>query len=61
MLRVDDGIRYARNGGVAIAYQVVGEAQVDLVFVPAYGSNLVYGGSGRGGGPFTSALPARFG
>jgi len=40
---VEDGIRYARNGAVAIAYQVVGEAQVDLVFVPAYGSNLVYG------------------
>jgi len=43
MFRVDDGIRYAQNGGVAIAYQVVGGAQVDLVFVPAYGSNLVYG------------------
>jgi pimeloyl-ACP methyl ester carboxylesterase len=43
MLRVDDEIRYVRNGGVAIAYQVVGEAEVDLVFVPAYGSNLVYG------------------
>jgi class 3 adenylate cyclase len=39
---VDDEIRYVRNGGVAIAYQVVGEGEVDLVFVPAYGSNLVY-------------------
>jgi class 3 adenylate cyclase len=41
--RVDDGIRYVRNGGVAIAYQVVGEGEVDLVFVPGYVSNLVYG------------------
>ncbi len=36
-------IRYARSGGVAIAYQVVGDGDVDLVFVPAYVSNLVYG------------------
>jgi class 3 adenylate cyclase len=43
MLRVDDEIRYVRNGGVAIAFQVVGEGEVDLVFVDAYSSNLVYG------------------
>src|SRR5215204_6495694 len=36
-------IRYARNGGVAIAYQVVGEGDVDLVYVPEWTSNLVYG------------------
>jgi class 3 adenylate cyclase len=35
-------IRYARNGGVAIAYQVVGEGDVDLVYVPDYMSNLVF-------------------
>jgi class 3 adenylate cyclase len=35
-------IKYARNGGVAIAYQVVGEGDVDLVYVPDYVSNLVY-------------------
>ena len=35
-------IRYARNGGVAIAYQVVGEGDVDLVYVPDFMSNLVY-------------------
>jgi class 3 adenylate cyclase len=40
---VDDGIRYVRNGGVAIAYQIVGKGDVDLVFVPDYMSNLVYG------------------
>jgi class 3 adenylate cyclase len=36
-------IRYARSGGVAIAYQVVGAGDVDLVYVPDYMSNLVYG------------------
>jgi class 3 adenylate cyclase/pimeloyl-ACP methyl ester carboxylesterase len=35
-------IRYAKNGGTAIAYQVVGEGPIDLVFVPDYMSNLVY-------------------
>ena len=36
-------IRYARNGNVAIAYQVVGDGATDLVFVPDHVSNLVYG------------------
>ena len=36
-------IGYARNGGVSIAYQVVGEGEVDMVYVPDYVSNLVYG------------------
>lgn len=36
-------IRYARSGGVAIAYQVVGAGEVDLVYVPDFMSNLVYG------------------
>jgi class 3 adenylate cyclase/pimeloyl-ACP methyl ester carboxylesterase len=40
---VEGEIRYARNGGVAIAYQVVGEGEIDLVYVPDYVSNLVYG------------------
>jgi class 3 adenylate cyclase len=39
---VDADIRYARNGGVAIAYQVVGEGDVDLVLVPDWVSNLVF-------------------
>jgi class 3 adenylate cyclase/pimeloyl-ACP methyl ester carboxylesterase len=34
-------IRYARNSGVSIAYQVVGDAKRDLVFVPDFFSNLV--------------------
>ena len=34
--------RYARTGGIAIAYQVVGDGDVDLVYVPDYMSNLGY-------------------
>jgi class 3 adenylate cyclase/pimeloyl-ACP methyl ester carboxylesterase len=40
---VEPDIRYARNGGVAVAYQVVGEGDTDVVYVPDYMSNLVYG------------------
>src|SRR5437763_6576698 len=36
-------IRYARSGGVAIAYQLVGEGETDLLYVPGWVSNLVYG------------------
>ena len=36
-------IDYARSGGLAIAYQVAGAGDVDLVYVPDYMSNLVYG------------------
>ena len=36
-------IRYARSGGVSIAYQVVGDGDTDLVCVPDWVSNLVYG------------------
>lgn len=39
---MDAEIRYARNGGVAIAYQVVGQGDVDLVLVPDWMSNLVF-------------------
>jgi class 3 adenylate cyclase len=39
---VEPDIRYARNGGVALAYQVVSEGDTDLVYVPDYMSNLVY-------------------
>jgi pimeloyl-ACP methyl ester carboxylesterase len=40
---VESGIRYAHSGGVAIAYQIVGEGETDLVYVPEFVSNLVYG------------------
>ncbi len=33
-------IRYARSGAVNIAYQVLGEGPVDLVFVPGFFSNV---------------------
>jgi pimeloyl-ACP methyl ester carboxylesterase len=36
-------IHYTRTSGAAIAYRVVGEGSLDLVFVPDYESNLVYG------------------
>lgn len=36
-------IRYARNGGVAIAYQVIGDGNIDLVYVPDFVSNLACG------------------
>lgn len=36
-------IRYARNGGVAIAYQLVGDGETDLAYIPDFVSNLVYG------------------
>jgi class 3 adenylate cyclase len=36
-------IRYAKSSGAAIAHHVVGNADTDLVFVPDYGSNLIYG------------------
>jgi class 3 adenylate cyclase/pimeloyl-ACP methyl ester carboxylesterase len=39
---VQTEIRYTRSGGVAIAYQVVGDGDVDLVYVPDFMSNLVY-------------------
>jgi pimeloyl-ACP methyl ester carboxylesterase len=39
---VDPDIRYVQSEGASIAYQVVGEGPTDLVFVPDFGSNLVY-------------------
>jgi len=33
-------IRYARNGDVSIAYQVLGNGPIDLVYVPPFVSNL---------------------
>lgn len=32
--------RYARSGGVSIAYQVTGEGPIDLVYVMGWVSNL---------------------
>ena len=47
-----------RNGGVAIAYQVVGDGEHDLVYVPDWTSNLVYWlGVSALAGRSTSASP----
>ena len=40
-------IRYARSGGVAIAYQLVGDGDTDLAYIPDFVSNLVYGWESR--------------
>ena len=53
-LPVEPDIRYARSGGVAIAYQVVGSGDHDLFFVPDYCSNLVYAWESPPGGRSTS-------
>ncbi|MFN2470491.1 MAG: alpha/beta fold hydrolase [Gaiellaceae bacterium] len=40
---MEPDIHYVRSGGVSIAYQIVGAGDTDLVYVPDYVSNLVYG------------------
>jgi class 3 adenylate cyclase len=57
---VELDIRYARSGGVAIAYQVVGEGATDLVFVPGYVSNLVYSWESPYWRPFYERLARSF-
>ena len=53
-------VRYVRSGGAAIAYQVVGDGDVDLVYVPDYVSNLVYGWQSPYWRGFYDALAASF-
>ena len=53
-------VRYARSGGAAIAYQVVGDGDVDLVYVPDYVSNLVYGWESAHWREFYERLARRF-
>jgi class 3 adenylate cyclase len=57
---VEADVRYARNGGVAIAYQVVGEGETDLIFVPDYCSNLVYAWESAYWRPFYERLARSF-
>jgi hypothetical protein len=40
--------RYARNGPVSIAYQVLGDAAVDLVLVPGFVSHVEVAWENRG-------------
>ena len=53
-------IRYVRSGGVSIAYQVVGEGDQDLVFVPDFCSNLVYAWESPYWRPFYERLARSF-
>jgi pimeloyl-ACP methyl ester carboxylesterase len=48
--------RYARSGGVAIAYQVFGKGALDLVFAPGFVTNIELGWSLPGRGEFLRAL-----
>jgi class 3 adenylate cyclase/pimeloyl-ACP methyl ester carboxylesterase len=57
---VDIDVRYTRSGGVAIAYQVVGDGGTDLVFVPDFCSNLVYGWESPYWRPFYERLSQSF-
>ncbi len=53
-------IRYVRSGSVAIAYQVVGDGDRDLVFVPDFCSNLVYAWESPYWRPFYERLARSF-
>ena len=57
---MDPDIRYARSEGASIAYQVVGEGGRDLVFVPDFSSNLVYGWETPYWRPFYDRLAESF-
>jgi pimeloyl-ACP methyl ester carboxylesterase len=48
--------RYARSGDVAIAYQVLGDGPIDLVFAPGFVSNIEVGWSIPTRGEFLRAL-----
>ena len=41
-MRTPPETTYAQNGGVNIAYQIAGDRQVDLVFVPGWVSHVEY-------------------
>ena len=57
---MDPDIRYARSEGASIAYQIVGDGERDLVFVPDFSSNLVYGWETPYWRPFYERLAASF-
>jgi pimeloyl-ACP methyl ester carboxylesterase/class 3 adenylate cyclase len=48
--------RYAKTGGVNVAYQVVGDAAVDLVFVPGWVSHVEYAWEEASLAPFLERL-----
>jgi class 3 adenylate cyclase/pimeloyl-ACP methyl ester carboxylesterase len=57
---MDIDVRYARSGGVSIAYQVVGDGDTDMVFVPDFCSNLVYAWESSYWRPFYERLAQTF-
>jgi len=57
---MEPNIRYARSEGASIAYQVVGGGARDLVFVPDFSSNLVYGWETQYWRPFYERLAESF-
>ncbi len=61
MTSLETDIRYVRSGGVAIAYQVVGDGDTDLVDVPDFMSNLVYAWKIRAGENSIACSQARSG
>lgn len=48
--------RYARNGAVTLAYQVVGEGPVDLLYVPGFPSHVEWGWEHPPSARFLTAL-----
>jgi pimeloyl-ACP methyl ester carboxylesterase/class 3 adenylate cyclase len=53
---VNPETRYARSGDVNIAYQVIGDGPIDLVFVPGFVSNIELGWTVPDRGDFLRAL-----
>jgi hypothetical protein len=47
MIEVTDEVRYARSGELNIAYRVVGEGPLDLVWVPNWLSTSTSGARSR--------------
>jgi pimeloyl-ACP methyl ester carboxylesterase/class 3 adenylate cyclase len=52
-------IRYARSGDVNIAYQVLGDGPIDLVFAPGFVSNIELGWGVPGRAEFLRSLASR--
>src|SRR5215831_9752668 len=50
--------QYVNSGGVHIAYQVVGDGPIDIVYVPGYASNLEYNWEGAACARFLRRLAA---
>src|SRR5438132_1669023 len=50
--------RYAKSGDVHIAYQVVGDGPLDLIFVPGFVSNVELAWESPGSAQFFSRLAA---